>query len=202
MFVLRFALVLGMVLHKLVWEMLKRKDTSSRRPYGKKPRAQQPSRPRRKVTLLKLVVKMGKVGYLVFLIVQALFLDLFPILEKPALLRTIGVVLYVVGLATAVIGRLHLGNSWVDLEDYQVLPEQSLVTRGIYRYIRHPIYVGDIQLLVGLELALNSWLVLTVLIPAAVAIRQAVAEEALLSRMLTGYDDYCKRTKRFIPFIV
>jgi protein-S-isoprenylcysteine O-methyltransferase Ste14 len=57
-------------------------------------------------------------------------------------------------------------------------------------------------MLTGLELALNSWLVLTVLIPLAVGIRQALAEEALLSRVFPDYGAYRKRTKRFIPFIL
>jgi protein-S-isoprenylcysteine O-methyltransferase Ste14 len=95
-----------------------------------------------------------------------------------------------------------LGKNWVDLEDYQVLPEQLLVTEGIYRYVRHPIYTGDVLLLVGLELALNSWLVVAVLIPLAVFVRQALAEEALLSRVFPEYAAYCQRTKRFIPFLV
>ena len=97
---------------------------------------------------------------LAFVAFQTLFLDLLPIYERPHHFRIIGTGIYFVGLATAVIGRLQLGKNWLDLEDYQLLAGQSLVTHGIYRYIRHPIYTGDILLLVGLELALNSWLVL------------------------------------------
>jgi protein-S-isoprenylcysteine O-methyltransferase Ste14 len=104
-------------------------------------------------------------------------------------------------LGTAVLGRVQLGKNWIDLEDYRVLPEQSLTTKGIYRYIRHPIYSGDILLLTGLELALNSWLVVVVFVPMIVAVKQALAEEALLARVFPAYGEYCRRTKRFIPFI-
>jgi protein-S-isoprenylcysteine O-methyltransferase Ste14 len=138
----------------------------------------------------------------IFLAFQTLFLDLLPITNRPTTVRIIGTIIYFVGLATAVIGRLHLGMNWADLEDYQVLLKQSLVTNGIYRYIRHPIYIGDVLLLVGLELALNSWLVLAAAIPLLVIIRQASAEETLLSHTLPGYQAYRSQTKRFIPFIL
>jgi len=184
---LRLILFLGLVLHKLLWEVLKRRDRRLR--------------PSRKAIRSSWPVKIVKGAILVFLGLQTLFLDIFPISDQPGHLRLIGTSLYFAGLATAVSGRLQLGKNWADLEDYQILPEQSVVTTGIYGYIRHPIYAGDILLLAGLELALNSWLVLGVCIPLAVATRQALKEEALLARVFPNYDAYCARTKRFIPFI-
>ncbi len=158
-----------------------------------------PSQPR---SFSLRAVKLAKVGVLAFLVVQALFLDLLPMTVDSLAWRTVGGLLFFVGLATAVAGRWQLGDNWVDLEDYQVLPEQGVVARGLYRYIRHPIYTGDLLLLAGLELALNSWLLFGVAIPAFVVIRQARAEEVLLSSRLKGYDAYCLTTKRFIPFVV
>ena len=66
-----------------------------------------------------------------------------------------GLILYTAGLAIAIIGRIELGKNWANIEDYQVLHEQKLVDKGMYRLIRHPIYSGDILLIFGLELALN-----------------------------------------------
>jgi protein-S-isoprenylcysteine O-methyltransferase Ste14 len=151
--------------------------------------------------MAKWFIKPLKLFGLLFFTVQTLFLDLFPIAEDPAMLRILGTVIYCVGLATAVVGRIQLGKNWVDLEDYQVLPDQSLTTNGIYHYIRHPIYTGDIFLLTGLQLALNSWLVVVAFVPLAVGVKQALAEEALLVQVFPGYAEYCRRTRRFIPFI-
>ena len=187
---LRLFLFLGLVLHKFVWEVLKR--------YGRGIERQQHSAKKP----FKRFIKLLKMFVLVFLAIQTLFLDLFPITEEPTPLKIIGITLYLSGLVTAVIGRLHLGKNWVDLEDYRVLPGQSLVEYGIYRYIRHPIYMGDVLLLLGLELSLNSWLVLGVPILFFIVLRQTSIEEALLSRSLPGYDAYCAKTKRFIPFIL
>ncbi|MGH8507407.1 MAG: methyltransferase family protein [Gammaproteobacteria bacterium] len=188
--VLRLILFSGLLLHKVLWEVLKRRD----RDLG----VGQHSGKNRGTEIVKLIKSI----VLLFLLCQTLFLDLFPISEHPATLRVIGAAIYFAGLAIAVIGRLQLGKNWVDLEDYQVIPGQSLVTYGIYRYIRHPIYAGDILLIVGLELALNSWLVLGAFIPLFIAIRQASAEEALLSQVFPAYSAYCRQTKRFIPYIL
>ncbi len=186
----RLALVSGVVLRKFLWEALRWRQRQSsigcqslKRPHSG-------------------VIKLIKTSVLAFIVVQTLFLDLFPISGEQISLRIVGMIIYLVGLTTSIIGRLHLGKNWVDLEDYQVLPEQSLVTEGIYRFIRHPIYTGDILLLSGLELALNSWLVLAVPIPFLIALRQTMAEEALLAQVFPDYSAYCKRTKRFIPFII
>jgi protein-S-isoprenylcysteine O-methyltransferase Ste14 len=183
----RLLLFLGLVLHKAVWEVLKRTDRARGRapaPHGVR------------------IVKALKVLVLAFLLAQTLFLDVLPIAAAPAWLRLAGGVLYVLGLGLAVSARVQLGRNWLDLESFDVLPGQTIVDRGIYRYVRHPIYTGDLFLLTGLELALQSWLVLAVVPLALFVVRQVLAEEVLLSRTFPTYARYCAVTKRFIPFVV
>jgi protein-S-isoprenylcysteine O-methyltransferase Ste14 len=185
----RLALFLGLMVHKTLWEVLKRRNSNPRLP--------QPSL-KRHARLLKTV----KVGALLFLVVQTLFLNVLPITSEPASLRVAGVVIFFLGLAIAIIGRIEIGKNWIDLEDYQLLPQQSLVTSGIYSLIRHPIYFGDLLLVIGLELALNSWLVLGALLLIPVLVKQALAEEGLLSIAFPEYAAYRQRTKRFVPFLI
>lgn len=187
---LRLVLFLGLVAHKLVWEILKRGQGVP------KPKKQTGTKP------LARILKLGKIVVLAFLLVQTLFLRVFPIAKNPKHLRIAGVIIYLTGLVTAITGRIQLGKNWVELEDYQVLQEQSLVTNGIFRYVRHPIYAGDFFLILGLELALNSWLVLGVIPLLAVIVRQVLAEEALLSQVFREYEAYRQRSKRFIPFLL
>ena len=55
------------------------------------------------------------------------------------------------GLLLWILAMLHLGKSLA------VLPgAESLVARGVYRYIRHPIYVGITLTLLGLLFACGS----------------------------------------------
>jgi protein-S-isoprenylcysteine O-methyltransferase Ste14 len=186
---LRIVLFGGLIFHKVLWLVLKNHDRS--RKVGRATAG----------LTGKWFIKALKALVFVFIAFQTLFLDIFPIVNESSALRLSGALIYFVGLGTAVLGRVHLGENWIDLEDYQVLPNQSVTTNGIYRYIRHPIYTGDILLLTGLELALNSWLVVVAFVPLVVAVKQALAEEALLTRVFPGYAAYCRRTKRFIPFI-
>lgn len=189
MVALRLALFLGLIAHKLLWEALKR---SARTP-GARPV---------QMSLLKRLVKAGKLLVLLFVVVQTLFLDVLPITGDPTAMRIVGTIIFFVGLATAMLGRVQLGTNWTDVEDLDVSQKRKLVVAGIYRYIRHPIYVGDILLLIGLELALNSWLLLAMIVPIAVFTEQALAEEAVLAEHFHEYDAYRAQTKRFIPFVV
>lgn len=186
---LRLVLFGGLLAHKLLWEVLKRRSPTERR--------QQVER-----GLGSRLIKLAKVVALGGLVAQTLFLDVLPITEQATTLRILGTLIFFVGLGTAVLGRVQLGQNWKDVEDLAVARHDSLATHGIYSYIRHPIYAGDMLLLIGVELALNSWLVLAMVIPIIVFARQANAEETVLARIFQDYATYRTRTKRFIPFLI
>jgi protein-S-isoprenylcysteine O-methyltransferase Ste14 len=185
---LRLYLLGGLLLHKLVWEVLKRRGRNSGRFF-------------RTTTPLARAAKLVKIGILAGILVQTLVPDVLPILAEPAWLRRIGAALFTVGLGVAIGARVQLGDNWSDIEAGVVQPAHRLVTVGIYRWVRHPIYAGDLVLLAGLELALNSWLVLLVPALAVVVYRQTLKEEQALAASLPGYADYCRRTRRFVPFL-
>lgn len=196
---LRLYLLAGLVAHKTLWEWMKR-----RRPPGTKPTAAAEPAPER--TLRQRLVRVVKLAILAGLVVQTLIppestgplrlpADAFP-------WRSIGALVYTLGLALAVLGRWQLGDNWEDIEAARTLSGQRVVDHGVYRWIRHPIYVGDLLLVLGLELAVESWLVLAALALVPVVLRQAIREERMLVASLDGYADYCRRSKRFVPFLV
>lgn len=187
MILLRIYLLLGLVLHKVIWEALKAKGGT---------------KPVERASLKLTAVKAVKIAILLGVAVQTLLPEILPISDEPFYLRIFGVTIYTLGLLVAVIARFQLGQNWSNIETGQVLPSQQVIQNGIYGYIRHPIYIGDLLLLFGLELALNSWLVVGVAAMAPVVLMQAVREEAMLGRSLSGYENYRARTKRFIPFVV
>ena len=186
---LRLYLLVGLLLHKAVWEVMKR-NRGVRAPAKPAARSLQ-------VTLVKAI----KVGILLGILVQTLLPDILPLSSDPQGLRIAGAILYTAGLAIAIAGRVQLGDNWLDIETAGVKQRQAVVSRGIYRFIRHPIYAGDLLLLAGLELALNSWLILFVALLTPVVLRQAIREEQMLVSTLPGYNSYCRRTKRFIPYV-
>lgn len=186
---MRIILFAGLVAHKVFWEVMKKRTLPGARELQGRNR-------------VKSLVKYGKVTLLAFLGAQTLFLDLLPISVGSTGLQVAGTTFFLGGLAMAVTARLQLGRNWSNIEDGRVLPWQSIVTSGVYRHVRHPIYAGDLFLLTGLELALNSWLVIGVVIPFLAVMRQAVKEEKLLGQVFPEYRAYCRRTKRFLPYVL
>lgn len=188
--VLRAYLFTGLALHKIVWEVMKRGQAAAKAP------ASAP-----KSASLALV-KAAKIAILLGLFAQLFLPAILPIASDPKSLQVAGVIVFTFGLAIALLARIALGNNWSDIEIGRVKDDHALVNRGVYRYVRHPIYTGDLAMLVGFELCLNSWLVIAVVALAIPTITRAIREEKVLAKSVTGYDAYCMQTKRFIPFVI
>ena len=78
---------------------------------------------------------------------------------------------------------------------------QRLVVKGSYRYVRNPIYVLDVGIILGTALLTrNSWLVILTVVYAMQLRTQVHAEERELKvRFGATYDRYCRQVPRFIP---
>lgn len=187
---LRLYLFAGLATHKLVWELLKRRqrDAGTLGPSPGSP--------------LVRLMKAAKIAILAGLVAQTMLPEVLQISTDPGLLRAAGVSVFTLGLAVAILGRLQLGENCSDIESAQVLGHQKVVASGPYRYIRHPIYAGDLLLIFGFELSLNSWLVLGVAALLPFVTQRAVREEKMLADALPGYARYCAHTKRFVPFVL
>ena len=77
-----------------------------------------------------------------------------------------------------------------------------IVTRGLYNYIRHPIYLAGFILTAGASLTFNArwaWF-FTASAWGALTLRM-LREEKLLKKNMPGYAAYARRTKRFIPWV-
>ena len=117
---------------------------------------------------------------------------------------------YVGGLALIVAGGLLrrycfrlLGPSFTGA--VVVKPGQPLVTRGPYRWVRHPGYTAGMLLFLGIAMCLTNWLTLVVIVLSTAATfvyRARVEEAALVETLGEPYREYMRRTKRFVPFVV
>jgi len=81
--------------------------------------------------------------------------------------------------------------------------EGGLVTTGPYRYLRHPIYAA-ILLFVWAGIAANRSLpgVALGLVASAMLFLRMIFEETLVRQRYPEYDEYARRTKRVIPFLL
>jgi protein-S-isoprenylcysteine O-methyltransferase Ste14 len=106
-------------------------------------------------------------------------------------LRLLGLLLAVIGLAGVILARHTLGRS------FSWVPKATgLVTTGIYSRIRNPIYVSGLFLVVGVSLMLRRpemLAIIAVLIP--MQIFRARKEAAVLeAKFGEAYREYRKRT--------
>ena len=116
---------------------------------------------------------------------------------------------YFIGMGLLAIGGLILTISRATLGEFgsvklKTESEHRLITKGIYRFIRNPIYTGSIVLFFGYSIAfygfITSAIILMILIPFYIS-RIGLEEKILTEKFGEEYKTYIKRTKRLIPFI-
>jgi protein-S-isoprenylcysteine O-methyltransferase Ste14 len=115
--------------------------------------------------------------------------------------RYAGLALYVVGIILRIAPVFVLGRRFSGLVAIQ--EGHELVTGGLYRFIRHPSYLGLLLGQLGWVLVFRSaigFLVALLLLPPLVA--RMNSEEALLqSEFGARYADYRRHTWRLVPFL-
>jgi len=102
------------------------------------------------------------------------------------------------GMVWAIYSLTYLGKR------FSIVPEaRGLVTSGPYRFVRHPIYVGEI--VAGAGLILPTLFTLHILLFAlflGAQVARTYFEERILRRAYPQYEAYAARTRRLIPFVI
>jgi protein-S-isoprenylcysteine O-methyltransferase Ste14 len=113
------------------------------------------------------------------------------------------------GLAVLLLGRLLRKHCWKMLGqhftgDVKASADQPVIESGAYRWVRHPSYTGGILMYLGTGIALTNWLSTIIMFVAGAAgyvYRVYVEERALQANLGGRYQEYMRRTKRFVPFV-
>ena len=85
----------------------------------------------------------------------------------------------------------------------EVEKEQEIISTGPYAIVRHPMYLGQVLLLLLTPLALGSyWAIIPALFIIPILMARIRNEEQILERELKGYQEYMQKIKfRLIPGI-
>ena len=115
-----------------------------------------------------------------------------------AILATIGMSLLCVGQLLRIAAIRTLGPRWTTR--IIILPQTSPVNHGIFRYVRHPNYLGVILEIVALPLIYGSWLTaigFSIANGLLLWVRIRTEEKALQKE--NDYETYFNGRNRFIP---
>lgn len=154
------------------------------------------------INKLKKIIGIGLTGAIIslFLFAIAVWADsmikLSIFADNADLMKTIGIVLVVLGLVLHFWSFTTLRNWWVD---------DKLCTSGPFKHFRHPMYTAWITFISpGLALYLNSWFYLLWVLLLHVLWHRLVKKEEIIMINKFGdiYKNYANRTGRFFPKIL
>jgi len=79
--------------------------------------------------------------------------------------------------------------------------EHKLITNGIYRWVRHPLYTVGSSMFISFGMMADNWFIaaLGILAFIGMAIRTPKEEANLIEKFGDEYREYMKRTGRFLP---
>ena len=150
----------------------------------------------------RTVMGIYTVILVVMLIISALDGGRYVWSDIPLCIQMIGWILLI--LAGLIIWHVMMTNaylsSWARIQDDR---GQVVIQEGMYRRVRHPMYLGIMISFLGIPLMLNSW---WAMIPSIVIVGLFVyrtyREDQMLIDSLAGYAEYTKKVRyRLLPGI-
>jgi len=115
--------------------------------------------------------------------------------------NVVGLTLFAVGLAVAMIAVFTLKRYYSST--LVIRKGHQLITHGVYKFTRHPIYFGALIACMGPPVyaaSLFGFLTMLVLVP--IVLNRIRMEEIMLTEEFgDAYETYMKSTSKLIPFI-
>ncbi len=144
------------------------------------------------------LVMAGLYGSLVAMVVLSALDHRFGWSRVPAAVCLVGDVVAAVGLGMVML--VIVQNSYAS-STVQVESGQTVVSRGLYGLVRHPMYTANVIMMVGIPLALGSYWGLVFVIPGLLTLAWRIRdEETLLRDELDGYREYTQKVRyRLVP---
>ena len=115
----------------------------------------------------------------------------------------IGYVLYFLGLSTVLISQHQMGSAWrvgVDLDE-----ETKLITTGLFKYMRNPIYTGLFIGCIGLWCISPSIILIVGLLTLYISVElfvRKIEEPYLHEQFGSEYENWFNSTPRYFPRLV
>jgi protein-S-isoprenylcysteine O-methyltransferase Ste14 len=150
-------------------------------------------------TLQKIVITSVFVELIVMLVFSA-YDHRMGWSQPPDWVCLLGDVLVATGLGIAMLVVIQNGYAAATVT---VETGQKVVSSGVYTFVRHPMYVGNVIMMIGVPLALGSYWGLLFVLPGVAALVFRIGdEETMLSQELAGYREYAHEVRyRLLPYV-
>jgi protein-S-isoprenylcysteine O-methyltransferase Ste14 len=150
-------------------------------------------------TVQKIVIIGAWLGLFSMMVLSA-FDHRFGWSHPPSWVCLLGDVLIAAGLGIAML--VVIQNSYA-AATVRVEAGQQVASGGVYKFVRHPMYVGNVIMMIGVPLALGSYWGLLLVIPGMpVLVFRILDEEKMLTQDLAGYREYAERVRyRLVPYV-
>jgi protein-S-isoprenylcysteine O-methyltransferase Ste14 len=147
----------------------------------------------------KVVIAGTFIAFAAILVVPALD-HRFGWSHVPAWLSVLGIVMVAAGLGLTML--VVFQNRYASA-NITVAEGQPLVSTGLYGIVRHPMYFGNVILMIGISLGLGSyWALLLVLVGVLLMAVRILDEEKMLTEQLAGYRQYTQKVRyRLVPAV-
>jgi len=112
-----------------------------------------------------------------------------------------GIFFVIIGLIIRWISIVKLKKSFT--VNVSISKNQSLIQSGLYKYIRHPSYLGSLLSFLGLAFIFNNWLSFILIffpIFAAFLYRIYIEEKVMGKAFGDAYIDYKKSSWKLLPY--
>ena len=116
--------------------------------------------------------------------------------------QTIGLILLFTGLSIRWVS-IHTLKKYFTA-NLTIQEDHKLITTGIYKYIRHPSYLGGLFCFAGFGIALGNYISLFFIFFVnliMVLVRIDFEEKILMNEFGSEFEEYKKRTKKLLPLL-
>jgi protein-S-isoprenylcysteine O-methyltransferase Ste14 len=150
-------------------------------------------------TLQRIVISLLMICFLATFVFSAID-HRFGWSTVPAPVSWLGDALVAVGLGISMLVVIQNGYAAANVT---IEASQQLASTGLYGLVRHPMYAGNVIIMLGVPLALGSYWGLVFVVPGVLVLAMRIRdEEDLLDQELSGYREYTQRVRyRLLPLV-
>ncbi len=124
-----------------------------------------------------------------------------PLYTMQSPMNVVGALIFIIGLVITVNAQMTLKRNYSSM--LRIREGHQLITHGIYKYVRHPVYTGTLLRFFAIPIYATSFLGFLFALGGIplVIYRIGVEEQMLIEEFSDEYLEYTKATRKLFPYV-